>query len=78
MVIISKIIAFQVKDSVHAEIAKLMSWSFKILQEGRFPEYGFYGEELPVNSNRGRRCGQPLAGRWKILGLQIIRLEQSF
>ncbi|CAE7375107.1 nipblb [Symbiodinium sp. CCMP2592] len=54
-----------VKDHVHTEIAKLMSWSFKILQEGRFPDRGYYGEELLEKSSRGKSRGLPLAGGWK-------------
>ena len=63
------------KDYVHAEVARLMSWSFKILQEGRFPDRGYYGEELPAKSSRGKSRGLPLAGGWKILGLQFCLIS---
>ncbi|CAE7832343.1 unnamed protein product [Symbiodinium sp. CCMP2592] len=55
----------QVKNYVHKEIARLMSWSFKVLQSGKFPSTGFYGEEFPSTSCRAKRSGTALAGEWK-------------
>ena len=62
---------WKVKNYVHKEIARLMSWSFEILQRGKFPSMGFYGEEFPSTSCRASQSGTALAADWKILGLQL-------
>jgi hypothetical protein len=42
-----------------------MSWSFDHLERGVWPDRGFYGEVLNVNTLRGRMAGKPLGNGWR-------------
>ena len=55
----------QVKNRVHTEIAKLMAWSFSLLQTGTFPSKGFYNEEVSPTSWRRAQSGKPLANGFR-------------
>ena len=51
------------KDSVHAAVAAMLSWSQQVLLEGRWPARDCDGNLYDQNSEFGRRAGATMKNR---------------
>jgi len=45
-------------------IADFASWNHTIMRSGVLPKVGFYGEEFPARSARGKRAGERIMGKY--------------
>ena len=45
-------------------VADFANWNHRVMKRGVLPKYGFYDEEFPARSARGKRAGERIMGKY--------------